>query len=54
MCDGCPNNPQSEAITLHCSQCKEILFVGDFFEITFKEDRLHLLCREGCKDRWEE
>ena len=54
MCDGCPNNPQSETIKLHCSQCKEILFVGDFFEITFEEDRLHLLCGEGCKDRWKE
>jgi len=39
---------------MHCSQCKNILFLGDFFEITFEGDRLHLLCRERCKDKWEE
>jgi len=54
MCDGCPNNPQTEPIRVHCSICNEALFLGDFFEITFAEDRLQLLCSNGCKDRWKE
>ena len=54
LCEGCPNNPESEEMKLHCSQCKKFLFVGDSCEVAFEENRLHLFCSKGCKDKWEE
>jgi len=39
---------------LHCSQCEKILLLGDSCEVAFEDDRLHLLCSKGCKDKWEE
>jgi RNase P subunit RPR2 len=39
---------------LHCSQCKKILVVGDSCEIAFENDRVHLFCSKGCKEKWEE
>ena len=36
-----------------CSQCKKILSVGDFYEIQYEEDGLHLLCSKKCKNECE-
>ena len=52
--EGCPNNSESEAMRLHCSQCEKTLLVGDSCEVAFEEDRLHLLCSKECKNQWEE
>ena len=54
LCEGCPNNPEPEAIKMPCSQCEKILFLDDICEVAFEEDRLHLLCSTGCKVKWEE
>ena len=53
LCEGCPNNPESEAMKMPCSQCKKILSVSDFCEIHYEEDGLHLLCSKLCKNEWE-
>ncbi len=54
LCEGCPNNPASETMKLHCSQCEKNLVVGDSCEIAFENDRFHLFCSKGCKEKWEE
>jgi len=51
---GSPNNSESEAMKMQCSQCEKILLVGDSCEVAFEDYRLHFLCSKGCKDKWEE
>ena len=52
MCIDCPNHPEADTWNMPCSQCKQLLFVGEFYEIAFTEDGLLLLCSKKCKDRW--
>ena len=54
LCMGCPNNPESEIRKMPCSHCKEIIFLDKFYEITYEEDGLHLLCSKECQDKWKE
>ena len=38
---------------LPCSQCQKTLFLGNFYEIVYSEDGIHLLCSKECKEKWD-
>jgi hypothetical protein len=51
LCEGCPNNPESEARKMPCSQCKKILSVSDFCEIHYERGRPLLALYQGVQKR---
>jgi hypothetical protein len=53
MCIDCPNYPEADTWILPCSQCKQLLFVSQFYEIAFGKKGLFLFCSKECKEKWD-
>ena len=53
LCEGCPNNPESEAMKMPCSHCKQIFITSKSYEIIFDESGIHFICSKECKEKWE-